>query len=81
MTDYAKIDLSDIPEVKGKKRAKNPFYDRIMKNGFTVKEYYSPEDVRNIKEGNLIRRIDMTTLDDEELAALEEYNQRHIHAT
>jgi len=41
------------------------------------KEYYSPEDVQNIKKGNLIRRVDITTLDDEELAAMEEYNGRN----
>ena len=77
MTNYKNIDLSDIPKVKGKRIAKNPFYDRIMKNGFTVKEYYSPEDIKSIKKGNLIRRIDITTLDDDELAALDEYNQKY----
>ena len=78
MTNYASIDLSDTPEVRGKKKVKNPFYETIMKNGFTVKEYYSPEDVQNIKSGNLIRRVDITRLDDEELAALDEYNRNNL---
>lgn len=77
MTNYANIDLSDIPEVRGNRKTKNPFYERIMKSGFTVKEYYSPEDIKNLKKGTLIRKIDITALDDEELAALEEYNQKY----
>ena len=73
---YANIDLSDIPEIKGERKArKNPFYERIMKEGFTIQEYYSPEDIMNIKKGNLIRRIDICALDAEELAALEEYHR------
>ncbi|MDR0272756.1 MAG: hypothetical protein LBI27_05520 [Clostridiales bacterium] len=73
---YANIDLSDIPESKGKRKArKNPFYERIMKEGFTIREYYSPEDIKNIKKGNLARRIDICTLDAEELAAMEEYSK------
>ena len=73
---YEKIDLSDIPEIIGKKKVrKNPFYERIMKEGFTVQEYYSPEDIENIKKGNLARRIDICALDYEELAAMEEYRK------
>ena len=55
---------------------KNPFYEKIMKEGFTIKEYYSPEDIQNIKVGNLARRIDVNILDAEELAALKEYCSR-----
>ena len=71
-----KIDLTDIPEIKRTAKArKNPFYERIMKEGFTIKEYYSPEDVQNIKKGNLARRIDIDDLDAEELSALNEYRE------
>ena len=56
---------------------RNPFYERIMKDGFTIKEYYSPEDIANIKKGNLARRIDINALDEEELAALEEYKKNN----
>ena len=76
---YDNIDFSDIPEVKGgTKSRKNPFYERIMKEGFTIKEYYSPEDISNIKKGNLARRIDITALDDEESAAMEEYRKARV---
>ena len=71
------IDLSDIPEIKRTaKTRKNPFYERIMREGFTIKEYYSPDDIQNIKKGNLARRIDINDLDAEELAALKEYCSR-----
>ena len=67
--------LKAMPNPSRVKR--NPFYERIMKNGFTIKEYYSPEDIEKIKKGNLIRRIDINDLDDEEKAAMEEYNKKN----
>ena len=77
MSDYANIDLSDIPEVTGKtKSRKNPFYERIMKHGFSITEHYRPEDIAHITRGTLARRIDITTLDPEEQAALERYKAR-----
>jgi hypothetical protein len=79
MNDYASIDLSDIPEVTSTMKAvRNPFYERVMKNGFTVTEYYSPEDISKITKGTLARRIDMTTLDPEEQEALERYNKTQV---
>ena len=77
MSDYTNIDLSDIPEITGKtKSRKNPFYERIMKHGFSITEYYSPEDIAKITKGNLARKIDITVLDPEEQAALERYEKR-----
>ena len=77
MSDYTNIDLSDIPEVTGKaKSCRNPFYERIMKYGFSITEHYSPEDIAEITKGNPIRRIDITILDPEEQAALERYEKR-----
>jgi len=77
MSDYKDIDLSDIPEITGKtKSRKNPFYERIMKHGFSITEHYSPEDVAKITKGTLARRIDITALDPEEQAALERYQKR-----
>ena len=73
---YTNIDLSDIPEIKGRRKVrKNPFYERIMKEGLTIREYYSPDDIKNIRKGNLARRIDICALDAEELAAMEEYRK------
>ena len=72
------FELKAMPDPSRVRR--NPFYDRIMREGFTVKEYYSPEDIKNIKKGNLLSlRVDITTLDEEEEAAMEEYN-RNNHA-
>ena len=65
--------LKAMPDPSRVKR--NPFYERIMKEGFTIKEYYSPEDIKNIKKGSLASRIDINDLDAEELAALEEYKK------
>jgi len=76
MHDHTKIDLSDIPEITGKTKArKNPFYERIMKHGFSITEHYSPEDIANITKGTLARRIDVTILDPEEQEALEKYKK------
>ena len=73
---YENIDLTDIPEIKiTAKACRNPFYERIMREGFTIKEYYSPEDIKKIKKGNLVRRIDITMLDNDEIAAMEEYHK------
>ena len=78
MNEYANIDLSDIPEVTSKMKArKNPFYERIIKHGFSITEYYSPEDVANITKGTLARRIDVTVLDPEEQEALDKYKKAH----
>jgi len=78
MNDNTNIDLSDIPEVTGKVKArKNPFYERIMKHGFSITEHYSPEDITNITKGTLARRIDVTVLDPEEQKALEKYKKVH----
>ena len=77
MNEYANIDLSDIPEITGKMKArKNPFYERIMKHGFSITEHYTPEDIANITKGTLARRIDITTLDPEEQEAFEKYKIR-----
>ena len=78
MSNYENIDLSDIPEITGKKKAlKNPFYERIMKHGFSITEHYTPEDIANIKKGSIARKIDIFSLDPEEQAALERYNKLH----
>ena len=78
MTNYANIDLSDIPEVTGKtKSRKNPFYERIMKHGFSITEHYSPDDIDKIKRGTLARQIDITALDHEEQIAMDKYNKRN----
>jgi len=78
MNDNTTIDLSDIPEITDFSKArKNPYYERIMKHGFSITEYYSPEDVKDIIGGICKRKIDILTLDPEEQKALEKYKKAH----
>ena len=69
------FELKEMPNPVRIKR--NPFYERIMKNGFTVREYYSPDEIEKIKNGTLARRIDINELDPEETAAMEEFILRN----
>ncbi|MCL2225744.1 MAG: hypothetical protein FWB96_12325 [Defluviitaleaceae bacterium] len=79
MNDYANIDLTDIPEITGKTTSrKNPFYERTMKHGFSITEHYSPDDIAKITKGRIVRKIDITVLDEEEQAALERYEIKKI---
>ncbi|MCL2753146.1 MAG: hypothetical protein FWE44_03245 [Defluviitaleaceae bacterium] len=78
MNDYATIDLSDIPEIKKTaKSRKNPYFEKIMKNGFSITEHYGPEDVAAIIKGVCTRKIDILSLDPEEQKALERYKKAH----
>ena len=55
---------------------RNPFYEDIMKNGFSVKVNYSPEDAARFAQGK--RRqddFDLFEHDPDELAAFEEYRK------
>jgi hypothetical protein len=53
-----------------------------MREGFTVREYFSPDDIKTMAKGQtLARRIDIDELDDEEQAAMDEYNQRLLTLT
>jgi len=78
MCDDETIDLSDIPEITGTSKVrKNPYYERIMKYGFSITEHYSPEDVAEIIKGTCTREIDLRTLDPEEQKAFERYKKAH----
>jgi len=75
------IDLSDIPEITDFSNARrNPYYDKIMENGFSITEHYSSEDVRNIVANICTRKIDLLTLDPEEQKALSRYRRAHGYA-
>jgi len=54
---------------------KNPFYDNIMKNGFSIAVHYSPEDVAEIINGKQKFDFDLMEHDPDEIAAFERYNQ------
>ena len=71
-----KIDTSDIPEITDFSRAKkNPYYKDLIEKGFSITVHYSPEDAIEIANGIQRRHDDLLELDEEELAALEQYHQ------
>ena len=74
------IDFSDIPEVTPEiiKKAnvrKNPYYEDLMKNGFSIIIRYSAEEASEISRNICNRPDELLELDDEELAALEQYRK------
>ena len=52
---------------------KNPFYEEIVKNGFSIAIHYSPEDVAKIINGKQKCAFDLMEHDPEEIAAFEVY--------
>jgi hypothetical protein len=67
------LDNLKIPE-KSKIR-NNPYYEEIIKNGFSIAVHYSPEDVADIISGKLKFDFDLLEHDPDELAAFERYRQ------
>jgi len=81
MSDNIAIDFSDIPEITDYTNARrNPYYERIVKNGFSITEHYSADDVAEIIKGICTRNIDILNLDPEEQKALERYKKAHGYA-
>jgi hypothetical protein len=76
------IDFSDIPEITDFSKAqKNPYYEKIRANGFTITERYSPEDVTEMINGVCRRDVKSLELDAEEQVAFDRYieaNKRYI---
>ena len=81
----AKIDFSDIPEItpeilKKTRVRKNPYYESLMKHGFSITVHYGPEDAKAIADGiaDAKRSANLFEMDDEELAALERYKKAQL---
>ena len=55
---------------------KNPYYEDIIKNGFSISVHYSPEDVADIINGKQKFDFDLLEHDPDELAAFERYRQK-----
>ena len=78
MSSYT-IDYSDIPEITDFSNArKNPYAEKIKKNGYTLRIRYSPEDVANmtnqaIENIDSIEDMAWLDLDPDEIAALKKY--------
>ena len=55
---------------------KNPFYEDIVKNGFSIAIHYSPEDAAKIIKGKQKFAFDLMEHDPKEIAAFEEYRKK-----
>ena len=79
--DKKAIDYSDIPPITDFSTArKNPFADKIKKQGYTIQVHYSPEDVarmteQSIEDINGIEDMAWLDLDADEIAALKKYRK------
>jgi hypothetical protein len=67
------LDNLKIPDAS--KIRKNPYYEDIIKNGFSITVHYSPEDVAEIINGKLKFDFDLLEHDPDELAAFEKYRK------
>ena len=75
------IDTSDIREMTAEdfaKGRKNPYAEKIKREGFSVTVHYSPEDVANMKKHsmdqiNKIENMKWLDLDPDEIRALKKY--------
>jgi len=70
------IDTSDIREMTKEdfaKGRKNPFAEKIRKEGYSITVHYTPEDVANMRNRN-VKNVDDLDLDPDEQKALEKYH-------
>jgi len=75
------IDYSDIPPITDFSSArKNPYAEKIKKNGYTIRIHYSPEDVANmniraIEKIDGLEDMEWADLDPHEIVALKKYRE------
>jgi hypothetical protein len=70
------MDNLEIREITDFSKArKNPYAERIRKNGFSVTVHYGPEEVEKIMKSACEREINPLELDEDELKALEKYRR------
>lgn len=70
------IDTSDIKEITDFSKAKrNPYAEKLRKNGYSIIINVSPEDISKMTERNIeiIQGMDILELDLNEQRALENY--------
>jgi hypothetical protein len=65
--------LKQMPDPSRIRR--NPFYNDLVKNGFSITVHYSPEDVADILSGKQKYDFDLLEHDPDELAAFEKYRK------
>jgi len=61
-------EITDFSKVR-----KNPYANRIKKNGFSITVHYAPDDVEGIINDICDKNIDFLELDAEELQAFERF--------
>ena len=79
------IDTSEIKEITAEEYAKarkNPYAEKLRKNGYSIIIHVSPEDIKRTTKLNVDRIDSMESedwldLDAEEIAALKRYRQTH----
>jgi hypothetical protein len=70
------MDALEINEITDFTNArKNPYAEKIKKNGFSITVHYGPEDVARIIEDTCNKEVNLLELDEEEIRALEKYKQ------
>ena len=77
------IDTSDIREMTAEdfaKGRKNPYAEKMKKEGFSITVHYSPEDVANmikhsIEQIDRMENMKWLDLDPDEIQALEKYRE------
>jgi hypothetical protein len=82
-----KIDTSDIRELTKEdfaKGRKNPYAEKLIKNGYKIIINVTPEDIaemseRNIEQINSMESMDWLDLDPEEIEALKTYREGLEH--
>jgi len=73
------LDNLKIPD-KSKIR-KNPYYESLVKQGFSIVVHYSPENVADIMSGKQRFDFDLLEHDPDELEAFAYYNANSIAAS
>ena len=77
------IDTSDIKEITAEeftKARKNPYAEKLRKNGYSIIIHVSPDDIERTTRSNIekiddLERKDWLDLDEEEVAALKRYRR------
>lgn len=70
------FELKEKPSAS--KIRQNPYYEDIIKNGFSIAVHYSPKDVAEIISGKQKFDFDLLEHDPDELAAFERYRQKQV---
>jgi hypothetical protein len=70
------MDTLEIKEITNFSTArKNPYAEKIKKNGFSITVHYGPDDVAKMIKRTCEQDVDLLELDPEELQALQKYRE------